>query len=332
MIGGQSVDRPLSSIETFGFEDDNNCTIPNLPETRYGLAAFKTSSGALSVCGGWWEGKPDSTDCLTLDTSNGQWTRGSFEGNLFGEGVWGTATFEDYGVFIFHPWSISHLGIGSVTWVLGPETPVEVECACKVSETSFVVVGSNSGNNVLEYSITSGHWEEADTWPAMITKRKGPACAATSHHLVVAGGLTLQGEALASVEIYRLDSKNLGRASNMTSVRSFFTLIPVGLIRPRVLAIGGRIGDSFLDSSEFWEEDENEWEEGPQLGLGRSSMGTIMIESKFACVDNLLPHSCQATESDKECVFHENLGTYCFSEKTICFLLFLHPSIARNNH
>ena len=132
------MDRPLSSIETFGFEDDNNCTIPNLPETRYGLAAFKTSSGKLSVCGGWWEGKPDSTDCLTLDTSNGQWTRGSFEGNLFGDGARGTATFEDYGVFIFHPWSISHLGIGSVTWVLGPETPVEVECACKVSEFSSI--------------------------------------------------------------------------------------------------------------------------------------------------------------------------------------------------
>ena len=309
MLGGQSVDGPLSSIEAFGFEDDNKCNIPKLPETRYGFAAFKTFSNQLAVCGGWWQGKPNSTDCLTLDTSEAQWVRGTFEGKLFGEGVRGVATFEDHGIYISHTWSTSHLTNENYAWAPGPDTPVEVECACRVSKSSFVIVGSNSRNNVLEYSVVMQRWEGAETWPEMRRKRKGPACAATSHHLMVAGGVTDQGEVLASVEIFRLDSKFLGAGREMLSPRSFFTLVPVGLIRPRLLAIGGRNEHAFLKSSEFWEEEENEWQEGPHLGRERSSFGAIMIEGDFVCTHSLPPHSCLATEN-VTCTFSDSQGTY----------------------
>ena len=88
----------------------------------------------------------------------------------------------------------------------------------------------------------------------------------------------------------------------MSTPRSFFNLVPVGLVRPKILAVGGRYGTLVLKSSEFWEEEENLWEEGPELGTGRSSLGAIMIEAEFACTDKdtIPPHSCPATEAETE--------------------------------
>ena len=296
---------PLSSIEPFGFEDDK-CFIPRLPETRYGFAAFKTSQNQLAVCGGWWEGKPISSDCLTLDTKKSEWVRGSFEGSLFGKGVRGVASFEDHGTYIFHSWTTSFLQNGANSFDLGPESPVAIECACKVSESSFVIIGSVDKINVLEYTITNQRWEEDETWPEMKFKRKGPGCAATSQYLLVAGGVTEQGEVLASVEIYNLDFKSLGRATNMTSPRSFFNLVPVGLVRPRLLAIGGRDENSWISSTEFFEEEDNQWEEGPQLGTGRSDFASIMIEGNLGCTDNVPSYTCPAklqNNTETICVF-----------------------------
>ena len=297
-MGGLSSEGPLSSIEAFGFEEDE-CRIPELPEPRYGLAAFKTSSNQLAVCGGWWEGKPESTDCLTLDPNEAQWVRGTLRGNLFGEGVRGSASFEGVGTYLFHSKATSFLENGSDTWVLGPEPPVDAECGCKLSDSSFAIVGSNNGNNVLEYSITSKKWEPIDTWPEMRRKRKGPGCAATPYYLLVAGGVTDQGEVLSSVEILWKETKALGRGQDMSSPRSFFTLLPVGLLRPKILAIGGRNGASFLKTSEFWEEEDNQWEEGPELGTARSALGAIMIQGDFVCSSNtsLQPQYCPAAET-----------------------------------
>ena len=53
VLGGQTKEGPSSSVETFGFE---NCTIPPLPESRYGFGSFLTPTEPpqLAVCGGWW--------------------------------------------------------------------------------------------------------------------------------------------------------------------------------------------------------------------------------------------------------------------------------------
>ena len=295
---------PLSSIEPFGFEDDK-CFIPRLPETRYGFAAFKASQNQLAVCGGWWEGKPDSTDCLTLDTAEGQWVRGAFEGNLFGEGVRGVASFDIQGIYIFHTWTTSILQTSN-SWTRGPEAPVEVECGCKVSDSSFVIISSDEKNNVMEYSITNQRWEDKETWPEMKFRRKGPGCGATSQYLLVAGGVTQQGEVLANVEIFTLDFKSLGRAANMSSPRSFFNLVPVGLIRPKLLAIGGRDETTWIGRTEFFEEEDNQWEEGPQLGTGRSDFASIMIEGNLGCTDNIPSYTCPAklqNNTETICVF-----------------------------
>ena len=62
LLGGQTTDGQLSSVETFGFE---NCSIPPLPETRYGFGSFiafthhPTKLPQLAVCGGGgWENQP----------------------------------------------------------------------------------------------------------------------------------------------------------------------------------------------------------------------------------------------------------------------------------
>ena len=101
VLGGQTKEGPLSSVETFGFE---NCTIPPLPETRYAFGSFiaPTQPPQLAVCGGWWMGKPNSTDCLTLNVTSGQWERGTFTNGLLGDGVRGVVEVEGQGVFVVH--------------------------------------------------------------------------------------------------------------------------------------------------------------------------------------------------------------------------------------
>ena len=99
----------------------------------------------------------------------------------------------------------------------------------------------------------------------------------------------------------------------MSTPRSFFNLVPVGLVRPKILAVGGRYGTVLLKSCEFWEEEENLWEEGPELGTGRSSLAAIMIEAEHVCTkkETVPPHSCPAIKNEIEetCSFANNSDT-----------------------
>ena len=139
VLGGQSSDGQLTSVEAFGFE---NCTIPPLPEPRYGFGSFLTPSPQpqLAVCGGWWMGKPNSTDCLTLNVASGQWERGSFSNGLLGNGVRGVIDMESLGVFVIHSNGISSLESNTKSWVPGPLFVTSAECGCKISSTSFVTI------------------------------------------------------------------------------------------------------------------------------------------------------------------------------------------------
>ena len=109
----------------------------------------------------------------------------------------------------------------------------------------------------------------------------------------------------------------------MSSPRSFFNLVPVGLVRPKILAIGGRFGTSFLRSTEFWDEEENRWEEGPELGTGRSSFGILMIQDDFACTTNLEslpPQSGQATQTAAPLMNTQPTGLKCHIKMFFFFL------------
>ena len=313
LLGGQSTEGQLTSIETFGLD---NCNISSLPETRYGFGSFitPTQPPQLAVCGGWWMGKPISTDCLTLNVTSGQWERGTFTNGLSGlsrEGVRGLINMEDHGVFAVHASGISILAPGSRSWAGGPIFLTSAaECGCNVSRTNFVTIHMSDTNNVREYSVTNGEAKPIDSnqessWPNLRTKRHSPGCGATSYHLVVAGGVSDWDEVLTSVEVYHIETKALRRV-DMRHARAYFQIIPVGSTHPRLLAIGGQGAYSTLDTSEWWQEEENSWEEGPTLTTtGRSSFSSLMAPPHLVCSDVEPPsYSCPASQNPGQtCAF-----------------------------
>ena len=169
ILGGQSNEgHLLKSTENFGLED---CTIPPLPETRYNFGSFIfkrqeiqhpsddtdtpiiRDTEKLAVCGGWWMGKPYSTDCLTLNMESGQWERGEFENGALGDGVRGVITTDKHGVFMIHRSGFSILQPNTASWVPQAVFPTPAECGCKISSTSFVTVHMGGTQNVLEYKV-----------------------------------------------------------------------------------------------------------------------------------------------------------------------------------
>ena len=307
LLGGQSAEGQLTSIETFGFE---NCSIPPLPENRYGFVSFiaPTQPPQLAVCGGWWEGKPNSTDCLTLNVTSGQWERGTFTNGLLGDGVRGVINMEGEGVFVVHSSGLSFLAPRSESWVAGPVFITPAECGCKLSSTSFVTIHMSDTYNVRAYSVNNGEAEPEpiDSWPSLLTKRYGPGCGATSYHLVVAGGVSGWGDGvLTSVEIFHIESKALRRGGSLRQARAYFQIIPVGSTHPRLLAVGGQNGTSTLDTSEWWEEEENFWEEGPELSRTRSHFGALVAPPHLVCSEIEPPaHSCPAAQNTgQKCTF-----------------------------
>ena len=165
----------------------------------------------------------------------------------------------------------------------------------------------NDTNNVREYSVTNGEAEPEPegSWPDLLIKRRGPGCGATSYHLIVAGGVSDWDEVLTSVEVFNIKSKALRRGGNLRQARAFFQIIPVGSKHPRLLAVGGQDATSTVETSEWWEEEENSWEEGPPLSTGRSSFSALMAPPHLACTE-IDPHdySCPTVDStDQTCIF-----------------------------
>ena len=92
----------------------------------------------------------------------------------------------------------------------------------------------------------------------------------------------------------------------MRQARAFFQIIPVGSSHPRLLAIGGQGAYSTLDTSEWWQEEDNSWEEGPTLTTtGRSSFSSLMAPPHLVCSDVEPPsYSCPAGQNPGQtCVF-----------------------------
>ena len=108
LIGGRGPSsNGLLSAEVVGLD---NCTLPDLPEWRYNHGSFVTEWGSLAVCGGWWDGKPFSSDCLVLDKTSKRWERGLL-GSSFGNTVLGVANM-DVGTYLIHPTTSSFLPSG----------------------------------------------------------------------------------------------------------------------------------------------------------------------------------------------------------------------------
>ena len=159
-------------------------------------------------------------------------------------------------------------------------------------------------HNVQGYAVTNGESEPEPegTWPSILTKRHGPGCAATLYHLVVAGGVSDWDEVLTSVEVFNIESKALRKGRSLQQARAYFQIIPVGTTYPRLLAVGGQNESATVDTSEWWEEEEDSWEEGPALSRGRSNFGALMAPPHLVCSEIDPPlHSCPADQ--EPCVF-----------------------------
>ena len=251
-------------------------------------------------------GKPNSTDCLTLNVTSAKWERGTFTNGPLGDGVRGVINIEGQGIFVVHSNGISVLAPGSQSWVAGPVFTTPAECGCNVSSTRFVTIHMSETHNVRGYYVSNdkARPEAEDSWPNLLTKRRGPGCGATMEHLIVAGGVSGWDEVLTSVEVFQIESKALRKGGALRQPRAFFRIVPVGSKHPRLLAIGGQTGTSILDTSEWWEEEDNKWEEGPPLLTGRSNFDAIVIPAHFVCSEKTPPaHSCALAENSQTCLF-----------------------------
>ena len=299
-MGGQDEwQEPLNSVEALGLD----CEIPPLPEKRQSFGTFLTPFNPvqLAVCGGTslanaqHLGGFDRADCVTLNVKTSQWEQDKFQNRLpIDWPIQGVIKMEGQGVFVVHQYSISVLQQGSKRWVSGPSFQTEAVCSCIISSTKFVTIHWSDENNVLGYSVGESFEpveEPTDTWPSLLTKRRGPGCGATARHLVVAGGMSASDEILSSVEIFTIDSylHCFGRGADMQLPRAFFQLIPIGSQHTRLLAVGGKTVSApiTLSTSEWWDEEVNSWESGPTLATGRSHFGALLVPASLVCPPKL---------------------------------------------
>ena len=248
-------------------------------------------------------GKPNSSDCLTLNVTSGQWERGTLTNGLPEDDVQGVINLDGEGAIVVHSNGISILATGSESWVAGPIFLEPAVCGCNISSTSFVTIHMSATKNVRQYSFSSNTItpEDINLWPDLRTTRWGPACGATFYHLLVAGGVSHWDEVLSSVEVFDISSRSLRRGGSLQRPRAYFQMIPVGFKHPRLLAIGGKDSNSTLSTSEWWEEQEDRWEDGPSMTSGRSSLSSLMAPPHLVCLGTDPPaYSCPAVVSTEQ--------------------------------
>ena len=319
LIGGENEAGPLSSVETLGFAAD--CMVPHLPEKRYGAGSFITpeseTDGKLAVCGGWWDGKPSSTDCLTLNKEKGRWERGHLKGVQDGVGgVKSVVSMDNFGVYLVHSASMSFMAENTKEWV-EKEVPIaDIQCATSIGEFSFLIFGGRTLKTVREFisvikntrNLTDDSqdelevgWQEQTNWPNLQVARRGPGCGATTDIVIVAGGVSGWQEILDTVEVLQIKTKALGTGGRMAKARAFFSLVPVGETFIRLLAVGGKgAGEVTLASTEWWNHDDYVWEEGPVLDNPRSSLAASLVPVDLVCGSLANGTFCQ-TEKNNPC-------------------------------
>ena len=106
----------------------------------------------------------------------------------------------------------------------------------------------------------------------------------------------------------------------MREPRALFSLVPVGSTHLRLLAVGGQSGSLVLGSTEWYDQEENEWSEGPTLETGRKSFGALMAPVEVACTEiDPPPHSCPALDTSQSCLFQTTAGLSLSKMSLTCF-------------
>ena len=280
LIGGKVSDsRTLSSVEVLGLR---NCSIPDLPEWRYNHGSFITEWGSLAVCGGSWDGKPFSSDCLVLDRASKTWER-NILGDIFGNTVLGVVTL-DIGTYLIHPSTSSFLPPGEQKWIPGPTLPAPkgVQCATEMSDTSFFIFSEKTVrqfDSSIAGPVHDEGWTVPEKWLDLEVERYRPGCATLNDICMVAGGRNEQGELLKSVEIFSISSKLRGKAEDMLKPREHFILVAIG----KTIAAVGQKDET---SIEIWEGESDPWIAYSEvLNSSRSHLSAI-AHSDLACPEN----------------------------------------------
>jgi hypothetical protein len=152
-----------------------------------------------------------------------------------------------------------------------------------------------------EKTRVEGWQDTLNGWQDLKQQRRGPGCGATADIVIVAGGVSGWQEILDTVEIFQLKSKALGTGGRMSQARAFFSLVPFGETFIRLIAIGGEgVNGVSLNTTEWWNQDDYEWEEGPELDNPRSSLAVSLVSADLVCGSLANGTFCQ-TEQGKNC-------------------------------
>ena len=300
VTGGRST----TSSEILGAENEN-CLVPKLPELRVGHTTFVLNSGQVATCGGWWEGKPTSSDCLLLNTTSKQWERGML-GGLKGNTVVGTIT-NQFGVFAFHRTTSSFLAKDSIEWIDGPKPPTTIECSTGIPDGTILTIGGAGGREVRQYRPSAASptadsgWLPAETWQDLQIGRHRPGCVVFQNMAIIAGGWQFSTSPLAplaSIEVIYLEVKARGMGLPMLMPRAGFWLVVLGLKDPQLVALGG---DS---NTTEWTRDPvgGEWYFGPQLEEERGGAAAVVVDKKICSRSPPPPTTCP-TQGGGSCVF-----------------------------
>ena len=195
----------------------------------------------------------------------------------------------DVGTFMVHQLTSSFLPSGEREWIAGPNPLEAVQCATRISTSSFLTFSGKSvrqfDSSIAGPSSDEG-WTADGEWPNLQLERYLPECETLGALTLVAGGLNNQGELLKSVEIIFLNSKSLGKAKDMLKPREHFNLIALGTT---LLALGG-----FNERSiEIWEGVGDPWKEASMSLENPRSQFSALASTNLVCSDGPLPpHSC----------------------------------------
>ena len=221
------------------------------------------------------------------------------------------------GVYVLHYRASSFLPSDSLTWVAGPPLPVSLQCAARMNDSSFLVVGGDDMRSIRQYNTGSTAanatrfwgWVPEFTWPSLEMGRFSPACIILDGQMVVAGGW-----ASPTVETINLATKAVARVKDMNQPRIFFQFASFGEEGyMRLLALAGEGELTTLSSVEWLEEESGIWQEAAgELATARSHAGAVAVPPEMlVCPDKC--KNCAGSGQMKEAMNQEraqNIGYF----------------------
>ena len=190
------------------------------------------------------------------------------------------------------------LASGSNVWRPGPALPGGATwgaCAVPVSGSSLLLIGGRSQrevaylNQVAEFSSITRSWTQ---WETLSVARLGHACHKLGATVVVAGGISFEGDVLKSTEVINLDTHKASKAFDMVTPRHGFGMTEFGRGAHTLLLAFGTAGNpsggdfdyTLSRSAEEWDPKDGNWIFSPTVMKKRSFFGAATVDANLVCV------------------------------------------------